>query len=58
MALGEGACRVRRGSAPQVLAALRDAAVYLLEGVPAPSQAAATRHFAACAFGAIPLLLT
>jgi hypothetical protein len=56
--LGEDACRVRTGSAPQVLAALRNAVVYLLEGVPAPSKAAATRHFAACSFEAIPLLLT
>jgi hypothetical protein len=31
--LGEDACRVRRGSAPQVLAALRNAAVRLLSGL-------------------------
>jgi hypothetical protein len=30
--LGEDKCRVRRGSAPQVLAALRNVAVHLLSG--------------------------
>ena len=56
--LGEDACHVRRGSAPQVLAALRNAVVQLLDGVEAASKAAATRHFAARPFEAIPLLLT
>ena len=44
--LGEDACRVRSGSAPQVLAALRNAVVHLLEGVEAASKAAALRRFA------------
>lgn len=44
--LGEDGCRVRSGDAPQLLAALRNAVVYLLEKVTAPSKAAATRHFA------------
>jgi predicted transposase YbfD/YdcC len=35
--LREDACRVRRGSAPQVLAALRNAIVHLLAGVDAAS---------------------
>jgi predicted transposase YbfD/YdcC len=39
--LGEDACRVRRGSAPQVLAALRNAVVHLLTEVAAESRAAA-----------------
>ena len=39
--LGEDACRVRTGSAPQVLAALRNAVVHLLAGVPADSHPAA-----------------
>jgi len=39
--LGEDACRVRSGSAPQVLAALRNAVVHLLADVPAPSRPAA-----------------
>ena len=42
--LGEDRCRVRSGAAPQVLAAIRNAAVHLLAGVPAPSRAAATRR--------------
>jgi hypothetical protein len=44
--LGEDACRVRRGGAPPVLAARRNACVHLLEGVAAASKAAATRYFA------------
>ena len=44
---GEDASRVRKGSSPQVLAALRNTANYLLEGVDAPSKAAAMRRFAA-----------
>ena len=47
VSLGEDACRVRTGAAPQVLAALRNAAVHLLEGVAATSKAAAMRRFAA-----------
>ena len=35
--LGEDACRVRSGTAPQVLAALRNAVVHLLSGVGAKS---------------------
>ena len=56
--LGEDACRVRTGAAPQVLAAIRNAVVHLLEGVQAASKAAATRRFAARPFEALPLLLT
>ena len=56
--LGEDACRVRTGAAPQVLAALRNAVVHLLDGVKAASKAAATRYFAARPFAALPLLLT
>jgi hypothetical protein len=39
--LGEDACRVRSGAAPQVLAALRNALVHLLAGVDAESCPAA-----------------
>ena len=42
--LGEDASRVRTGSAPQVLAALRNAVVHLLAGVPADSNPAAIEH--------------
>jgi predicted transposase YbfD/YdcC len=54
--LGEDACRVHTGSAPQVLAALRNAVVYLLERVPLPSKAAATRRLAAHPAEAVALL--
>jgi hypothetical protein len=42
--LGEDGCRVRTGSAPQVLAAVRNAVIHLLAGVDAPSYAAAIRR--------------
>lgn len=42
--LGEDGCRVRRGAAPQVLAAVRNAVVHLLGGVEAKSHAAAIRR--------------
>lgn len=38
VALGENACRVRSGAAPQVLAALRDPVVYLLAQIDAGSH--------------------
>jgi hypothetical protein len=44
--LGEDACRVRKGSAPQVLAALRNAVVHLLAGVEAENRAAAIERLA------------
>ncbi len=56
--LGEDACRVRTGAAPQVLAALRNVVVQLLQGVKAASRAAATRSFAARPFTALSLLVT
>ena len=54
--LGEDACRVRKGGAPQVLAALRNAAVHLLAGVNAESRAAATERLAAQPKEALNLL--
>jgi predicted transposase YbfD/YdcC len=56
--LGEDRCRVRKGHGAQVLAALRNACVHLLEGVQAPSKAAATRRLAAHPEEAVPLLFT
>jgi predicted transposase YbfD/YdcC len=44
--LGEDACRVRSGAAPQVLAATRNAVIHLLEAVEAASKASALRRFA------------
>ena len=54
--LGEDACRVRKGSAPQVLAALRNAVVHLLSGVEAESRQAATERLAARPNEALHLL--
>ena len=42
--LGEDGCRVRKGAAPQVLAAVRNAVIHLLAGVEADSRAAAIRR--------------
>jgi hypothetical protein len=56
--LGEDRCRVRKGDGAQVLAARRNAAVHLLEGVEASSKAAATRRFAVHPEEALPLLFT
>lgn len=41
---GEDRCRVRKGSAPQVLAALWNAVVHLLAGVKAPTRPAAIEY--------------
>lgn len=53
VSLGEDACRVRTGASPEVLAALRNTALHLLEGIPATSKAAAMRRFAAHPHAAI-----
>jgi predicted transposase YbfD/YdcC len=42
--LGEDQSRVRKGSAPQVLAAVRNAVIHLLAGVDGSSKAAAIRR--------------
>lgn len=54
--LGEDACRVRTGTAPQVLAAFRNAAVHLLGEPEATSKAAATRRLCAHPAEAIALI--
>lgn len=54
--MGEDACRVRKGSAPQVLAALRNVVVHLLAGVEAESRAAATERLNARPNEALELL--
>jgi hypothetical protein len=43
MTLGEDACRVRSGGAPQVLAALRNVAVHLLSGQVSASETGESR---------------
>lgn len=52
----EDRCRVRRGEAPQVLASLRNVAVYLLRQRDQPSVAAATREMVAHPERALALL--
>jgi hypothetical protein len=54
--LGEDACRVRSGAAPQALACLRNAALRLLGGINPGNTAAAIRHLAAKPFKAIRLV--
>jgi hypothetical protein len=54
--LGEDACRVRRGNAPQVLAGLRNAVVHLLAGVEAESRPAALERLQARPAEALGLL--
>lgn len=54
--LGEDGCRVRKGSAPQVLAAVRNAVVHLLGDVAAPTKAAALRRLNARPHEALALL--
>jgi predicted transposase YbfD/YdcC len=54
--LGEDACRVRKGNAPQVLAALRNAVVHLLSRVEAESRMAATEQLTARTQEALELL--
>jgi hypothetical protein len=54
--LGEDACRVRRGSAPQVLAAVRNTVIHLLAGTGAPNHAAAIRRLNARPTEAMELL--
>jgi hypothetical protein len=56
--LGEDRCRVRKGSGAQVLAAIRNACVHLLEAVETPSKAAAVRRLAAHPEEAVSLLFT
>lgn len=54
--LGEDGCRVRKGSAPQVLAAVRNAVIHLLATVEAPNHAAALRRLNAHPEEALALL--
>lgn len=42
--LGEDACRARKGSTPTILAAIRNAALTLLDGLDLASAATATRY--------------
>jgi hypothetical protein len=53
--LGEDASRIRKGSAPQAMAALRNTVIHLAQGV-APSLAAAVRRLSNCFSQALNLL--
>jgi predicted transposase YbfD/YdcC len=52
----EDHCRVRKGNAAQVLAALRNVAIHLLHGLKAVSTRAATHRFQVRPDGALDLL--
>ena len=54
--LGEDASRIRKGVAPQLMAALRNRVVYVLNDVVAPSLAAAVRKVNNCLDLAFKLL--
>lgn len=54
--MGEDASRVRRGVAPQVMAALRNSILHILSDVVAPSVASAMRTMGNCLAQAFELL--
>ena len=54
--LGEDASRVRKGVAPQVMAALRNSVIHLLSAVAAPSLASAMRTMGNCLSQALTVL--
>lgn len=54
--LGEDQSRIRKGVAPQVMAALRNSVIYVLKDVAAPSLAAAMRTMSNCFSKALDLL--
>jgi hypothetical protein len=54
--MGEDASRIRKGVAPQVMAALRNSVVHLLSEVAAPSIAAAMRTMGNCLSKALEVL--
>ena len=54
--MGEDASRIRKGVAPQVMAALRNSVVHILSDVVAPSIAAAMRTMGNCLSKALKVL--
>ena len=54
--MGEDAGRIRKGAAPQVMAALRNGVIHVLSGVVAPSIAAAMRTMGNCLSKALEVL--
>jgi hypothetical protein len=57
MSLGEDACRVRTGAAPQILAALRNAGLWLMRSSGLTAIAAALRRHAAKPEQAVELIM-
>jgi hypothetical protein len=54
--MGEDASRIRKGVAPQVMAALRNSLIHVLSDVVAPSLAAAMRTMGNCLSQALGVL--
>lgn len=54
--MGEDASRIRKGVAPQVMAALRNSIIHVLSDVAAPSLAAAMRTMGNCLSQALMVL--
>jgi predicted transposase YbfD/YdcC len=54
--MGEDASRIRKGGAPQVMAALRNSVIQVLKDVTAPSLAAAMRTMGNCFSQALKVL--
>ena len=54
--LGEDASRVRKGVAPQVMAALRNSVIHVVSDVVAPSLASAMRTMGYCLSQALSIL--
>ena len=54
--MAEDASRIRKGVAPQVMAALRNSVIYVLKDVAAPSLASAIRKMSNCFGQALSLL--
>jgi predicted transposase YbfD/YdcC len=54
--LGEDQSRIRKGAAPQVMAALRNTVIHTLKDVAAPSLAAALRRMSSCFHQALSIL--
>lgn len=54
--MGEDQSRIRKGTAPQVMAAIRNSIIYVLKDVAAPSLASALRKMSNCFDQALSLL--
>jgi len=57
VSFGEDACRVRSGSAPQILAAIRNLSIPLLRHINSKNIAASIRHLMAKPYKALKLVI-